>query len=446
MSRACLLLVLVLVSVLPQACGNRSAITASHHDGGAGVGILPVDGLCPDSMIVCGTGAAARCLSLQDDPTNCGACGHACTPGIACVAGVCQQRRCSGPLAFQKIASFAPSLDAGGTGASGYVAADVNRDGQPDLLEYLLYDDAGTIAVWLGQGDGTFVQTTSYPTTGTATTWNLPGYAAVADFDEDGLADLVSMNLAGGSGKIHRGQPGGGFGPHPGIPYVRSLIADVDVDGHLDVVATAPYPDQGPSRILVLRGRGDGTLASPQSYVIPDAFTGATAILDWDGDGVLDILAYGGSLQILYGKGDGTFREAQRCASGPSFEGAYFVDLNHDGRLDMLWISYLNHWMSVVFGQGGCNFAPRADYPTSFEPQGVVLGDLTGDGTPDVLVLNRGYTKVLIGSPDGTFSQQLSIDLGEFPSYIADVNGDGRADVVTTSPRGIEVYSSVCDL
>ncbi|HEY5281632.1 MAG TPA: hypothetical protein VIM14_02480, partial [Polyangia bacterium] len=122
MLRTCTRILLVysllgLLSLAPLSCGGgRTGLGVTHPGGEATPGsvppskVLPLDGgVCPDTKSLCGSGAGARCYALDSDPMNCGACGRACTPGVACSAGACQQAKCTGPVSFQQIASF-PSI------------------------------------------------------------------------------------------------------------------------------------------------------------------------------------------------------------------------------------------------------------------------------------------------------------------------------------------------
>ena len=465
MLRTSIWLVLGLLGLLSLSCGTRTGLM-TRPDGetcsdegtspgrGTDSGVLPSDGgVCPASSTLCGSGKSAGCTMLETDPMNCGVCGRTCAPGISCVAGACQQPKCIGPVSFQKIASF-PSTLATTDSPSWYMGADMNRDGRLDLLEYPHYDEKRELAIWLGHSDGTFAVSPSYPTAGSSSTPGLLGYAAVGDFNEDGLADLVVTKLEDlSSVTIRPGLPGGGLGGHPGIPLPRPLMADLDGDGHLDVVTTTYPDDKIPGRILVLRGRGNGTFASPRSNTVSEVAR-AEALLDWDGDGVLDILAVGTVLHILRGKGDGDFAEHQRCAIGAGSGSQIFTDLNQDGKVDMVSTLWPDQRLGTVFGQGGCNFTPRTDYVFSFMPGPFVLGDLDGDGLSDLVVAGRdprtgvgSTTALLTGIADGKFARQpdLAIDSSNFGNlFIADVNSDGRADLVCTGTRGIEVYANAC--
>jgi hypothetical protein len=95
--------------------------------------------------------------------------------------------------------------------------------------------------------------------------------------------------------------------------------------------------------------------------------------------------------------------------------------------------------VSVLLGNGDGTFQPALTYDTgaSTSPISVAVGDLDGDGHPDLATANQypgaNNASVLLGSGDGTFQPPTTYATGSFPNSIAigDLNGDGRPDVVT---------------
>jgi hypothetical protein len=416
-------------------------------DGGASTQVRPLDdGSCPAPASPCGVGPGARCYVLASDPMNCGACGRTCTPGVACASGSCRQPKCTGPVSFQQIASF-PSIllplsteTKEATWFEGYVGADMNRDGRLDLIEA---NRGGDLVIWLGQGDGTFVASTSYATLGSAETWALPDYAAVGDFNEDGLADLAVRRADNDKVEVRPGLPGGGLGGHPGLPLPRLLMADLDGDGHLDVIDGHKDKDGHGTGFTVLRGRGDGSFATGSNYAVRanDQWL-PWELRDWDGDGALDLLVGWFTLHLLFGKGDGTFAEPQRCA----VVSGYHVDLNRDGRVDSVWTT--SSGVSTMFGLGDCRFSPLTVYPLAFIPSNLAIGDLSGDGVLDLVLPNQegARTALFLGKGDGTFVAQpeWALDMSGQTLFIADVTDDGIPDIVATGFRGVTVFANTC--
>jgi hypothetical protein len=444
------------------SCG-RPAFKAIPLDAAAGTmdtsRILPqVDGTCPAPTSPCGSGTGARCYALGSDPANCGACGHACMPGIACAGGACQQAQCVGPVTFEPIASFpvVSSTDYTGTAPNpqrlaGFLSADMNRDGQMDLLEY---DEAGDVAIWLGQGDGTFVVASSYETVGQHGPWLAPGHAAAADYNEDGLIDLLVQGPQLDSVRMRSGLAGGGLGGAPGAPLPGWVSGDLDGDGHLDAIAGYGEPG-GSEGFTVLRGRGDGSFAKAGSYPIANDSIGRLRLGDWDGNGTLDVIVLGTTVHVALGLGDGTFAPDQRCGLGVDLDAVIFEDLNRDGTLDVLWRLWPAASLGLVLGLGGCRFSARTDYATASQGTAMAGGDLSGDGILDMVVVNTdevaghwadtGKTVVLRGVGDGTFVAEppLSVFIpGRL--FVADVTSDGRADVVAASEKGILVFANTC--
>lgn len=89
--------------------------------------------------------------------------------------------------------------------------------------------------------------------------------------------------------------------------------------------------------------------------------------------------------------------------------------------------------------RGQITFSPLANYPTGQNPQYVAVGDLNNDGAPDAVVVNNtsGTVSVLLNKHDGTgsFNQPATYAVGTSPSWaaIGDVNGDGKPDIIVSN-------------
>jgi hypothetical protein len=214
----------------------------------------------------------------------------------------------------------------GGAGGGCFcVAADFNRDGNLDLLV--------DHHVYLGNGDGTFRLLAGHSV--------VEGFSvALGNFDGDGKLDLVierfngvgyeiDINLGNGDGTFQKARQIAKVSRPSSIPGV--LASDFNGDGKLDLA----YLDG--ERIVILIGNGDGTFQSPAYYSAFGAFTTG----DFNSDGDTDLLVNGGdnATFVLLGKGDGTFRKAQKVNGLPdSGEGGIIPgDFNSDGLLDFVF-------------------------------------------------------------------------------------------------------------
>ncbi len=131
---------------------------------------------------------------------------------------------------------------------------------------------------------------------------------------------------------------------------------------------------------------------------------------------------------------------------GPGSGEVFLVDLNRDGRLDLVTKHLLQRVISVALGSGDGRFAAPTSIALAFEPGAITLGDLTSDGIPDLIVANKDATqelvRVLRGTGNGTFAA-AGAPLATAPAipfykpflHIADTNGDGHADVVSANGR-----------
>ncbi|HUE75050.1 MAG TPA: FG-GAP-like repeat-containing protein, partial [Pirellulaceae bacterium] len=122
------------------------------------------------------------------------------------------------------------------------------------------------------------------------------------------------------------------------------------------------------------------------------------------------------------------------------------ADVNADGRPDMIVASWSGNSIDVRLGNADGTFGGTLSFPTGTGPNSVAVGDLTGDGIPDLATANSGDISLLKGNGDGTFLPPQSIGLpGQFPPgytgsesrpqlplsvATGDVNGDGKLDLV----------------
>jgi len=265
----------------------------------------------------------------------------------------------------------------------------------------------------------------------------------------------------------------------------QAHLVDLNDNGRLDVFLVYLNENQ---RILLNEGAGRFTF-DRQLYIINSAL----AVGDITGDGQPDLIRsqVGDSNELVYGPMPPGFTAAPRadvavvnllfatwrvsgaagvdgmavfCCKGsstsvrylnnpqPLLGGAAWVrdlalaDLNGNGRLDAFlvkgWGSRQSHPNEVWFNDGHGNFHDSGQRLGSSRSLAVVLGDLTGNGSPDAVVGNNGAAEIWLNDGQGNFSDSGQ-RLGRGPTYtifLADLSGNGHLDLFLAGNRSGRVW------
>ena len=310
--------------------------------------------------------------------------------------------------------------------------ADLNHDGNADLVATASngnYAGAGTVWVFLGNADGTFQTGQSY-LDGTSS------YAlAVADIDMDGNPDLLVTGPTGLTWLIGKGD--GTFTPGSIILDATDLdvvrVADINADGKPDLLLLR----SASPAVEILFGNGDGTFQTGTPVMLPLSSPARDLLVaDFNGDGIPDLavaLPGANCVTIFLGTGPGTFGAPVAYTSNGAMT-LNVGDFNNDGKLDLV-VGGPYATFDLLLGNGDGTFGPAHSIST-YEGPPPTLGtypiapyDFDGDGNADVVT--SGLI-VLLGNGDGTFRAPLEFFSLPFGggSVVGDLNHDGIADIV----------------
>ncbi|MDG0810710.1 FG-GAP-like repeat-containing protein [Cohnella rhizosphaerae] len=227
-------------------------------------------------------------------------------------------------------------------------------------------------------------------------------------------------------------------------------FADLDKDGHLDVIVSDPIND----RIAIFKGNGDGTLQATPQYLTVGLGPRRISIEDLDGDGFPDLAVTSYSddkVTVILRNADGTFKPGTAYAAGDGPIGIASVDLNKDGHLDLAIADNDSHQVSLLYGNGDGTFLAPVSLPVGSYPRYIIAHDFDKDGQPDLAVSDTGSANisVLLNQGGGTFNRS---DFGGIltPTSLVsgDFNGDGITDLATAdngNPGGAAVLLGVGD-
>ncbi len=441
--------------------GNGDGTFQPHKDYPAGEGGL-TEGFSP---VAVGDFNGDGKLDLAMLKSMCYSSYSFCKPSVSVLLGI-------GDGSFQTHVDYPTASD-----VLSLAVGDFNGDSKLDFVveNALGFQETG-LSILLGNGDGTFQAHVDHPTGD----YHYPHSITAGDFNGDGQLDLATVGNSDNIVSVLLGNGDGTFQAHLDYPTGGSpqsvAVGDFNGDGNPDLAVS----NEGSNSVSVLLGNSDGTFQTRRRYYPTEYAPSSVAAGDFNGDAKPDLVVvqhswcdqsnYGPfpddpcdySMSVLQGNGDGTLQNLGEYAfffppncyfAFCSVTSAAVGDLNGDGKPDVtvgasFGVAAFTSPVSVLLGNGDGTFQLTTGYPGSdYDRLWLALGDFNGDGKPDVaeLVYFRygGYVlRILLGNGDGTFQWYVDYPGALFYSsspVVADFNGDGKTDLAGTNPYGDSV-------
>jgi alpha-tubulin suppressor-like RCC1 family protein len=371
--------------------------------------------------------------------------------------------------------SLGPSFNLGAGDRPGLAAiSDLDGDGKPDVI----VASSSGIAIYQNVGTNGMLSALTFapPITISLASNGVPGGFAAADLDGDGKRDLVLSDYANNQIVVFQNVSSSGIlntGSFAAPVYFAVgavprgvVVRDLDGDGHPDI-ACANYSS---GTVSILRHAGTFGSITTNSFVahvdLPLAGTSEfLAAGDLDGDGKPDLAVADGTGLISLFRNHSTpgsigTNSFDARVDMPAQSGSLNVvigDLDGDGKPELITSAYLPQTMSVYRNLAApgsltiSSFATPVDYALAGRGHTIALADLNGDGKPDITEVTELSSALSLFQNIGTgsFTSASLAARVDFPTgwnpwgvAVGDLDGDGRPDIVFCNDydANIQIY------
>ena len=273
----------------------------------------------------------------------------------------------------------------------------------------------------------------------------------VADIDLDDNLDIVVGNEVV-TLRLFLGNGSGSYVENTSIfesasvySYSRPFVADINCDGISDVLVI----DEVGFQLFLGNGTGEYYQNTDilSSFATVDNAVPFVADINSDGSNDILVAGYDGSLRLFLGDGAGVYLEDTSVFSSIDFggNGAPFVaDINIDGKNDVTVGNGAGE-LKLFLGDGFGGYSEDTSTFASIDVGGSAIpfvADINGDGKADIVVGNdSGELKLFLGDGEGGYSEDTetfaSVDIIDWSvPFVADVTGNGKNDIILGNSDG----------
>jgi hypothetical protein len=327
------------------------------------------------------------------------------------------------------------------TGASpqSVTVADFNGDGIADVA----VGAAGSIGIFLGNGDGTFKPadignngiTISLPLTA-------PLMIGSAKFQPGQPAGIVAVSGSYSAVILSNGS-GGEMSPIPftGVTSTISVATgDLNGDGKPDFAVSGVDPNSSIPAVAAYINGGSGNFVTPTIFPIASDAPGFVAAGDFLGNGKIDLaVTDDSSVDMFLNDGSGNFSQGVGGTAGNDPSSIAVGDFNGDGKQDLAVLNKTDGTVSVLLSNGDSfgTLTTSATVNVGSAPSCIVVGDFNRDGKADLAVTNESddTVMVLLGHGNGTFAAATTLHVGSAPTSLAvgNFSGNGSVDLAVAN-------------
>ncbi|QDG76920.1 FG-GAP-like repeat-containing protein [Labrenzia sp. PHM005] len=305
--------------------------------------------------------------------------------------------------------------------------------------------------VFLNSDSTPGVFTNSGQSLGSSSSWSI----ASADINGDGFDDLVYASDQSGQPVVALNDGDGTFTLQSGVLSQTNdrivQLGDINADGNIDLLVGGIDANA----VRVYLGLGNGSFNTSSTIQVPVAAGSLEAALaDVDADGDLDVVTANfqgnGNGIYLFDSGSNTFSASTATLGTLASRDVVLADVDGDGDLDAALAPYTADvpnqvWLSNAANKGSGDplaFTQSSSAQVGSQARNLQFADMNNDGRADLVTVSGGATvEVHINNGSGSFTQAFSTVSGSssdqfYGLAVADLDGDGDMDVATGNDTG----------